>query len=286
MWAIIGGSGFEKFDEFEALETLDRETPYGKCSDGLKKGRVGGKTVIFLPRHGAHHDLSPSEVNYCANIFALKKHGARQILAFSAVGSLRQELPPGDMVIPTQYIDKTKSLRKATFMSGGAVAHVSLARPVSEVLVEEVKKMAASLSFKAHFGKTSLVVEGPYFSTKAESHLYRSWGADIIGMTAFPEYALAREAGMAFLPCSFVTDYDCWKDDIPHVTVQEVIATMKKNNQKAFEVAKRIVGIDEKVLTAADELEHGLKTGLMTPGDHLTAQHRECLAVLTQSSQH
>jgi 5'-methylthioadenosine phosphorylase len=279
MWAIIGGSGFEKFDEFKALENLDRSTPFGMCSDGLKKGIVAGKEVLFLPRHGLHHDLSPSDVNYRANIFALKKYGATQILAFSAVGSLRNGLPPGDMVLPTQYINFTKG-RKSSFSGDGLVSHTSLAIPVSTILVEETKKIAKEIPFACHFDKVSLVVEGPYFSTKAESNLFRTWGADIIGMTAFPEYALAREAGMAFLPCSFVTDYDCWKDDIPHVTVQEVMNTMKKNNLKAFEIAKKIVHIADDVLRSASEVENGLKNSMMTAPEKLTNEQRNWVKTL------
>jgi 5'-methylthioadenosine phosphorylase len=279
MWAIIGGSGFEKFDEFKAIENLDRSTPFGDCSEGLKKGLVSGKEVLFLPRHGLRHNLSPSEVNYRANIFALKKHGAQQILAFSAVGSLKNELPPGDMVVPSQYINYTKD-RLSTFSGHGLVSHTSLAVPVSVKLTNETKKIASGLSFRCHFDKVSLVVEGPYFSTKAESHLFRQWGADIIGMTAFPEYALAREAGLAFLPCSFVTDYDCWKDDIPHVTVQEVMETMKKNNLKAFEIAKKIVHIDQSVLTAAREIENGLKNSMMTPMESLSPEQQGWLKTL------
>lgn len=279
MWAIIGGSGFEKFDEFKALDTLDRETPFGKCSEGFKKGMVDGKEVLFLPRHGLHHDLLPTEVNYRANIFALKKHGAQQILAFSAVGSLRNELPPGDLVVPNQYINFTKN-RTGTFSGSGMVSHVSLAVPASQALINETKKMSQKVSFQCHFDKVSLVVEGPNFSTKAESNMFRAWGADIIGMTAFPEYALAREAGMAFLPCSFVTDYDCWKDDIPHVTVVEVMETMKKNNLKAFEIAKHIVKMDEKILRTASEAEHGLKNAMMTPFQQLTVEQQSWLRVL------
>lgn len=280
MWAIIGGSGFEKFQDFEAVEDLDRKTPFGLCSEGLKRGRVGGVDVLFLPRHGYHHDLLPSEVNYTANIYALKKYGAKQILAFSAVGSLRQELAPGDMVVPTQYIDRTKGLRRCTFGGRGLVAHVSLAEPVAKVLVEKLKNTLKESSLTVHYGKLAVVVEGPYFSSKAESHSFRALGADIIGMTAFPEYALAREAGIAFLPCSFVTDYDCWKDDIPHVTVNEVMETMKKNNLKAFEVAKRIVGFDAVTLEAASEKENGLKHAIMTPQENLTQETKEWLSVL------
>ncbi|MBY0316144.1 MAG: MTAP family purine nucleoside phosphorylase [Bdellovibrionales bacterium] len=281
MWGIIGGSGFEKFDGFEVIEELKRSTPFGDCSEGLKIGKVGGEKVVFLPRHGLHHTQTPSEVNYRANIYALKKCGVRQILAFSAVGSLRNELVPGDMVVPHQYIDRTKSLRKASFCGEGMVAHVSLANPTSQILTDQVKIIAKEMSFKCHFDRVSIVVEGPYFSTKAESHMYRALGADIIGMTAFPEYALAREAGMAFLPCSFVTDYDCWKDDIPHVTVQEVMNTMKLNNGKAFTIAERIVKIDSAILKKASELENGLKNGLMTPMAALSPAQQEWMSVLT-----
>lgn len=280
MWAIIGGSGFEKFQDFEALEDLDRKTPFGLCSEGLKRGKVAGVEVLFLPRHGYNHDLLPSEVNYVANMYALKKFGAQQILAFSAVGSLRQELPPGDMVVPTQYIDRTKGVRRCTFGGRGLVGHVSLAEPVSKVLVEKLKSTLNTAAVNVHYGKVALVVEGPYFSSKAESHSFRALGADIIGMTAFPEYALAREAGLAFLPCSFVTDYDCWKDDIPHVTVNEVMETMKKNNLKAFEVAKHIVGFDPATLAAASEKENGLRNAIMTPTENLPQETREWLKVL------
>lgn len=282
MWAVIGGSGFEKFGEFEAIEDLDRKTPFGLCSEGLKRGKIGGVEVIFLPRHGYHHNFLPSEINYAANIFALKKHGAKQIVAFSAVGSLRNELAPGDMVVPTQYIDRTKGIRRCTFGGLGLVAHVSLAEPVSMTLVEKLKSAVQDLPVNSHFDKVALVVEGPYFSSKAESNLFRALGADIIGMTAFPEYALAREAGLAFLPCSFVTDYDCWKDDIPHVTVAEVMDTMKKNNAKAFEVAKKVVAFPVNVLEKASATEQGLKHAIMTPMDHINSEMKEWLAVLTK----
>lgn len=281
MWGIIGGSGFEKFDGFEVLQELHRETPFGKCSEGLKSVRLNGETVIFLPRHGLHHDRTPSEVNYRANIFALKKAGVKQVLAFSAVGSLRNELAPGDMVVPNQYIDRTKSLRASSFAGEGIVAHVSLANPVSRVLTEQAKVIAQKMNFKCHFDKVAVCVEGPYFSTKAESHMYRSLGADIIGMTAFPEYGLVREAGMAFLPCSFVTDYDCWKDDIPHVTVQEVMTTMRLNNGKAFTIAQQIVKMDSKITQQASESENGLKHALMSSMDSLTAVQKEWMKVLT-----
>jgi 5'-methylthioadenosine phosphorylase len=181
--------------------------------------------------------------------------------------------------VPSQYINFTKN-RVSSFSGDGLVSHTSLAIPVSQKLVEETKKIASQIQFRCHFDKVSIVVDGPYFSTKAESNLFRLWGADIIGMTAFPEYALAREAGLAFLPCSFVTDYDCWKDDIPHVTVQEVMETMKKNNLKAFEIAKSIVNISKEVLSDASEIEQGLKNSMMTPQEKLSNEQRGWLQTL------
>ena len=280
MWSIIGGSGFEKFDGFKTIEELDRETPFGLASEGFKKVEMGGKPFLFIPRHGTHHNLLPTEVNYRANIFALKRAGATKLMAFSAVGSLVNETAPGDLVVPNQFIDRTKGIRSSSFCSEGMVGHVSLAEPVTPVLVDALKTESKSFDFKTHFEKTLVIIEGPYFSTKAESHLYRQWGCDIIGMTSFPEFALAREAGMAYLPCCFVTDYDCWKDDIPHVTVEEVIAVMRANNAKAFKVAQTITELETPEIVNAHEQEAGLKNALMSPKESLTPEQRQWLEVL------
>lgn len=280
MWAIIGGTGFEKFEGFKTIEELDRKTPFGETSLGFKRVSLEGEEILFLPRHGTNHDRLPSEVNYRANIWALKKWGARKLMSFSAVGSLVNECAPGDLVVPSQFIDKTKSLRKTSYCGDGIVGHVPLAEPTTQVLTSAVKDLSSKFQFKTHFDKTIVVIEGPYFSSKAESHLYRSWKADIIGMTAFPEYALAREAGLAYLPCFFVTDYDCWKDDIPHVTVDEVMRVMKENNKKAFEVAKQVVAIKSEGVQNANELEAGLKNALMTPQEAMTPDQKQWIEVL------
>ncbi|MBC7370805.1 MAG: MTAP family purine nucleoside phosphorylase, partial [Bdellovibrionaceae bacterium] len=234
MFGIIGGSGFEKFDEFETVEILDRKTPFGEASSGFKKVKVGGVEFLFISRHGDHHELLPSEINYRANIYALKKHGAKAVVSFSAIGSLVQECAPGDLVIPYQYIDRTKGIRQSTFLGQGLIGHISLAKPICEVMAERLAPLAKMHNFKTHSKKTYVCIEGPYFSTKAESLSYRQMGAEVIGMSNFPEYALAREAGLPYLPCCFVTDYDCWDDSIPHVTVEDVIKLMKLNNGKAF----------------------------------------------------
>ncbi|MGZ3723797.1 MAG: MTAP family purine nucleoside phosphorylase, partial [Bdellovibrionales bacterium] len=217
MWGIIGGSGFEKFEGFETVNTLPRETPFGLAASGFKKVKVGGHEALFLSRHGEHHENLPSEVNYRANIFAMKAQGAKAIVSFSAVGSLRAEYEPGQMVLPLQYVDRTKGVRKHTFLGEGIVGHMSLAHPVCEALARKVIALAKNEKFTSHFGGTYVCIEGPNFSTLAESLDYREIAADIIGMTNFPEYALAREAGMSYLPCCFVTDYDCWDSSRPHV---------------------------------------------------------------------
>jgi 5'-methylthioadenosine phosphorylase len=283
MWAIIGGSGFEKFDNFKPLEDLPRETPFGDTSIGFKKVELEGKELFFIPRHGTDHDRLPTEVNYRANIFALRKMGVTKLLTFSAVGSLQNEYAPGDMVVPSQFIDRTKGLRPSTFCGDGIVGHVSLAEPVTAAFQSTLKELSPQFSFKSHFDKKLVVMEGPQFSTKGESHLYRSWGADIIGMTSYPEYALAREAGLAFMNCCFVTDYDCWKDDIPHVTVEQVMQVMRENNKKAFEVAKSMIHCDRPEVQKATEIENGLRHALMSPEDQMTTAQKAWVQILTQS---
>lgn len=283
MLGIIGGSGFEKFEEFETVSLLDRETPFGLAASGFKKVKVEGEEFLFISRHGEHHEHLPSEINYRANIYALKKHGAKAIVSFSAVGSLQKEFAPGDLVVPYQYIDRTKSLRQHTFLGGGLIGHVSLARPVCEVMCEKaieiVMQNNLNTEFKTHFGQTYVCIEGPYFSTKAESNTYRQMGADIIGMSNFPEYALAREAGLPYLPCCFVTDYDCWDDSIPHVTVDEVIRVMKGNNGKAFKMLKHLLRAGLFYLGSA-AYDGGLRTGLFMPKEAIPSDKKAWVDLL------
>ncbi len=279
MIGVIGGSGFEKFDEFETVELLNRETPFGLASSGFKKVKVDGVNFLFISRHGDHHEHLPSEINYRANVFALKNSGVKAILSFSAVGSLQKEFVPGDLVIPFQYIDRTKSLRQHTFLGGGLVGHVSLAKPICEVMAERLRKLVENFKFKTHFGQTYVCIEGPYFSTKAESNGLRMMQAHIVGMSNFPEYALAREAGLPYLPCCFVTDYDCWDDTIPHVTVEEVIKVMRQNNTKAFSVLKAVLnssGIEKGSLA----YEGGLKNGLFMAPEAIPPEKRPWVKIL------
>lgn len=283
MLGIIGGSGFEKFEEFETIELLNRETPFGPAASGFKKVKVDGTEFLFISRHGEHHEHLPSEINYRANIYAFKKMGVKAIVSFSAVGSLQKEFVPGELVIPFQYIDRTKSLRQHTFLGGGLIGHVSLAKPICEAMAKKTRALVLQNhldeKFKTHFGQTYVCIEGPYFSTAAESNTYRQMGADIIGMSNFPEYALAREAGLPYLPCCFITDYDCWDDSIPHVTIAEVIKVMKDNNAKAFSLLK--------ILLKAKDLhedsiacEGGLRTGLFMPKEAIPADKRAWVDVL------
>lgn len=280
MYAIIGGSGFEKFDGFQTIEKLNIETPFGPASSGLKRVKIGQHEALFVSRHGENHELLPSEVNFRANVFALKKYGAKAVLSFSAVGSLRQEFKPGDMVLCAQYIDRTKGVRKATFLGDGLVGHVSLAKPVCQKPIERVRLLAAKYDFDCHFGQTYVCIEGPYFSTKAESNTYRQMGADIIGMTHFPEYALFREAGMTYIPCCFVTDYDCWDDSIPHVTLEEVLKVMRQNNSKAFQMAQDILATGDELYKNCDCSQQGLRAGLMTPKEAISKDKTAWLEVL------
>lgn len=280
MIAVIGGSGFEKFDEFTTVEKFLIETPFGPHSSGLKKVRVENTEFLFLSRHGEHHELLPSEINYRANIYAFKKLGASAIVSFSAVGSLQKDLAPGDMVVPFQYIDRTKA-RVHTFLGGGLIGHVSLAKPICETMAKRLQQLVKPLEHTSFFGQTYVCIEGPYFSTKAESHTYRQMGANIIGMSNFPEYALAREAGLPYLPCCFVTDYDCWDDSIPHVTVEEVIKVMKNNNTKAFNVLKTILKTDD-LAAGSYAYDGGLKTGLFMPKETIPKDKLPWVNVLLQ----
>jgi 5'-methylthioadenosine phosphorylase len=286
MWAIIGGSGFEKFENFKTISLLGRETPFGSASSGLKTVKIGDHECLFVSRHGDHHELLPSEVNYRANIWALKKYGAKAILSFSAVGSLQQHYKPGDMVIPIQYIDRTKGLRHHSFCGDGVVGHVSLAKPVCQSMASRAIQLAEGLPFESHVGQTYICVEGPHFSTQAESIHYRSMGADIIGMTHFPEYALAREAGLPYLPCCFVTDYDCWDDSIPHVTLDDVIQTMRANNAKAFQMTERILDTGDTLFKDCKCPEQSLRAGLLTSRDALPINASVWLEILLSQSNH
>jgi 5'-methylthioadenosine phosphorylase len=233
---IIGGSGLYEMDGLTGVRPVRLSTPFGEPSDELIMAELDGLSVVFLPRHGRGHRISPTDVNYRANIDALKRAGVTDILALSAVGSLREDLPPGTFVIPDQFIDRTFA-RTKSFFGTGLVAHVSMARPVCARLGALAEAAAQEAGVACVRGGTHLVMEGPQFSTRAESELYRSWGCAVIGMTNMPEAKLAREAELCYATVAMVTDYDCWHPGHEAVTVTEVLATMATN----VSAARRLV---------------------------------------------
>ena len=259
--AVIGGSGLYELPGLEAVERVQASTPFGAPSDELVRGRLGDATVLFLPRHGRGHRITPTEINFRANLFAIKQLGAEWLVSVGAVGSLREHLAPGHVVVPDQFIDRTVA-RPSTFFGRGIVAHVSLADPVCAVLSETVAEAARAAGGTAHRGGTYLCMEGPQFSTRAESHLYRQWGADIIGMTNWQEAKLAREAEICFACLALVTDYDCWNPAADHVVIEEVLRILAAN----ADLARRAVADVARQLPAARDcacaraLEHAIIT--------------------------
>ena len=232
---IIGGSGLYKINGLEGIKEVKLDTPFGPPSDSYITGKLGDAEVVFLPRHGRGHRILPSELNYRANIYGMKKLGVEQIISISAVGSFKKELKPLDIVLPDQFVDRTNQGRKTTFFGDGIVGHISFAEPVCSCLKDVIYKSAKGLGLNVHNKGTYLNMEGPAFSTKAESRLYKGWGMDIIGMTNMPEARLAREAEICFVTVAFVTDYDCWHEEI--VTIEMVIENLTKN----VDAAKRLI---------------------------------------------
>jgi 5'-methylthioadenosine phosphorylase len=258
---IIGGSGLYSMPGFEAHEERTIETPWGSPSDAYIVGRLAGKEVAFLSRHGRGHRLSPSELNFRANIYGFKSLGVERILSLSAVGSLKEEHRPLDFVIPDQFVDRTRG-RVSTFFGEGLVAHISFAHPICPQLARVAAAACFEAGVSAKSGGTYLCMEGPAFSTLAESNLYRSWGMDVIGMTNLQEAKLAREAEICYVTLAMVTDYDCWHPEHEAVTVNDIIANLARNAENACAVVAAAV----RAMPAAREckcgnaLEHALIT--------------------------
>jgi 5'-methylthioadenosine phosphorylase len=238
---IIGGSGLYNIDGIKGLKQASVITPFGKPSDKFILGKLDGKEIVFLPRHGRGHRISPSEINYRANIYAMKKLGVERIISVSACGSLKEELKPMDFVVVDQFVDRTNSARKQTFFEKGIVAHIVMAHPVCASLSAAIFEAGKRLDMKIHAKGTYLNMEGPAFSTLAESNLYRSWGMDIIGMTNIAEARLAREAEICYSTLAAVTDYDCWHPDHASVTVEMVISNLLKNIDNAKKIIRELV---------------------------------------------
>lgn len=272
---VIGGSGVYSLDEIELVREHEVVTPFGKPSDNIIEGKLKGHTFFFLARHARGHKILPHEVNYRANIYALKSLGVDVIVSVSAVGSLKEEHAPTDFVLPSQFIDWTKGKRERTFFGDGVVAHISCAYPVEKVLQDRIKEHSDKLSLQAHQGGTYLCIEGPQFSSRAESELYRSFGADVIGMTNVPESYLAKEAGIAYATIAMVTDYDCWKEE--HCTVEEIMKVMGQNNEKA---QKLILSLLPDLVERPIQFEKENRFGVMTPKESMTNEQKEWVEVL------
>lgn len=271
---VIGGSGLYEMDGLDDVEEIAVSTPFGDPSDRFVSARLGDVRLLFLPRHGRGHRFTPSEVPYRANLWALKKLGADWCISVSAVGSLREEIVPGHVVIVDQFIDRTKD-RPSTFFGDGIVGHVAFGDPVSPVLAAILADAAVEAGATVHRGGTYVCMEGPAFSTRAESNLYRSWGASVIGMTNLPEAKLAREAEIAYATLALATDYDCWHEGHDAVTVDAVIATLTANVNLARKTVKLAAG---RVPDAKDPLVDGAcRHAVMTARDRIP---KERLAAL------
>lgn len=262
---VIGGSGFYHMQGLGNPKSVDMDTPYGKPSEKILVGEIAGKRIAFLSRHGKGHRLNPSEVNYRANLFAMKKLGVVNLFSVSAVGSLKEELKPMDLVIWDQFYDNTGK-RAKTFFEDGIVAHVSMAEPVCPCQSRFAYEQAKKLALDVHFGGTLFNMEGPQFSTKAESNIYRQWGLSIIGMTQAPEAKLARELEMCFTPLSFVTDYDCWHEGHENVSVDMVIQYLNRNTENAHKLVNLLVSNIHEV-KAECRCREALKQALITNPD-------------------
>jgi len=259
---VIGGSGLYEIDALEDAQWIAVESPFGEPSDEILFGRIGNVGLRFLPRHGRGHRIAPSQLNARANIDALKRAGCTDVLAISAVGSLREEIEPGRFVVVDQFIDRTRG-RPSSFFGTGMVAHVSMADPVCERLSSLAGMAVERAGGRLAKGGTYLAMEGPQFSTRAESHLYRHWGADVIGMTAMPEAKLAREAELPYALVAMATDYDCWKEDEAAVEVSDVLARMRQNSSIAREAVARLAALLPETRTPSpidSALDHALIT--------------------------
>ena len=276
--AIIGGSGLYEMEGFTDVESVDIDTPFGRLSDAITLGTLEGARVAFLPRHGQGHRFNPSHIPVQANIYALKTLGVERIISVSAVGSLKEEFEPQHLVVPNQLIDRTRN-RSNTFFENDMVVHIAFADPFCAHTSHMVVHAAQDLGVNVHPGGTMVVMEGPAFSTRAESFMYRSWGADLIGMTALPEAKLAREAEMCYATMAWVTDYDCWRQGGETVTVEMIIGNLLNNVAASKDLLRNLIprlnGPRECPCATA------LKDAIITPQDRVPAELKRKLAPIT-----
>jgi len=258
---IFGGSGLYKFEGVKIKKQLEVNTPFGKPSDNILILEINNREVVFLPRHGRNHNLSPSNINYRANIYAMKKLNVGWIISVSACGSLKEEIRPLDFVLPLQFFDRTKGIRKDTFFDNDLVVHISFDEPICKNLAEYLYNTIKRLNLNVHFGGTYVNIEGPQFSTLAESNLYRSFGMDIIGMTNLTEAKLAREAEICYATLASVTDYDCWNTK-EKVNVDVILSNLKKNVENSKNILKEVISIipDNRDCKCKDSLKYAIVT--------------------------
>jgi 5'-methylthioadenosine phosphorylase len=274
---VIGGSGLYGVRDLQPLEEVSLTTPFGDPSDAVQIGRWNGVTVAFLPRHGRGHRIMPSHINARANIFAMKTLGVEWLISVSAVGSMREAIAPGEVVIPDQFFDRTVA-RPSTFFQDGIVAHISFAEPVCAELSSILHAAAVRAGARVHRGGTYLCIEGPQFSTKAESRIYRQWGVDVIGMTNIPEAKLAREAEMSYATLAFVTDYDCWHETEATVSVEAIVRILQQN----VAMAQTIIGeaLPQIPVDRGGPYRDALKGAIITPPSAIPPHIKENLAPL------
>lgn len=272
---IIGGSGVYNLEGIKIIKEHILETPFGTPSDAIVEAEIAGSQVFFVPRHGRKHNILPHEVNYRANIFALKKMGVSYLISISAVGSLKEEYKPTDFVLIDQFVDWTKGQRDRSFFGNGIVGHVSVANPVSKQLKNIIKESCVETKISYHVDASYICIEGPQFSTRAESQIYRNFGAGVIGMTNVPEAYLAKEAAIEYATVAMVTDYDCWKDE--HCTVDEIMKVMETNNKNVQVLLKDLIPrLSENKFDFKKENEFAV----MTPESHLNKEQIEILNIL------
>jgi 5'-methylthioadenosine phosphorylase len=274
---VIGGSGLYEIQGLESVEEIELATPFGAPSDSYVTGVVGGVRMVFLPRHGRGHRILPTEINFRANIWGLKKLGVTRIVSISAVGSMREDIAPGDFVVVDQFFDRTRH-RQDTFFGDGVVAHVMFADPVCPEVRRALIEAGAHLGLRMHDGGTYINMEGPQFSTRAESRIYRGWGVDVIGMTNLQEARLAREAELCYATVAMATDYDCWHESHEDVSVEAILAVMSRNVGNA----RRLVAATTPRLARARECAcgHALATAILTAPDRIPPEARERLNLL------
>jgi len=275
---VIGGSGLYEIKELTEVREVTLDTPFGAPSDAYVTGILDGVNMVFLPRHGRGHRLLPSELNYRANIYGMKKLGVERIISVSAVGSMKENIAPGHIVIPDQFFDRTQGKRASTFFGDGVVGHVQFADPICADLAKALYESALGSGATAHWGGTYICIEGPNFSTRAESKIYRSWGVDVIGMTNIPEARLAREAEICYATVALATDYDCWHEEHDDVSVEAVIAIIQQNVEMARNIIRNVV----KRLSGERGCACGeaLKYAIMTHKEHIPEPTRQKLEVL------